>query len=51
MKKKIVNECRQFIECGKLSKWYYYLILPFVPVIVDFLVMFYILYRLIKKGD
>lgn len=51
MKKIILTECREFIKCGKLSKWYYYLILPFIPLIVSLMILFYIIYRLIKKGD
>lgn len=46
---KIINECKKFIKCGRLSKWYYYLILPFIPIITCFMLYIYIIYKLIKE--
>lgn len=47
---KVIKECRNFIQKGKLSKWYYYLILPFIPIIVFILSVIFIIYKLVKKG-
>lgn len=46
---KVINEFNNFIKKGKLSKWYYYLLLPLVPIILLLMSYIYIIYRLIKK--
>lgn len=47
---KVIKECRNFIQNGKLSKWYFYIILPLIPFILFILSIVFIIYKLIKKG-